>query len=248
MVDYVELVTKFVKDLQVDDICESHLWQGDFVEISCKKFLIIVYFPNTKKRDFSKETSVVHLDIDVLLASYEKVLYRIKGLHNIGKRIYARQTVVARVDKKVCIDFQNEHHLQTAMPGKYRYGLYDKGELVSLAVFSGGRNMNKESEEKYRSFELIRFCHKRDVSVIGGLSKLIKSFAKDFKPNDIMTYVDKDWSQKSSLETIGFEEVGELEAREYFIKNGVRYNTLQEDGSYEYSVFNRGSIKLKLHL
>ncbi|ULT28536.1 hypothetical protein KUH03_19615 [Sphingobacterium sp. E70] len=87
--------------------------------------------------------------------------------------------------------FLVEHHLQTALPGKYRYGLYEQGELVSIAVFSGGRRMNDKNEE-YRSFELLRFCNKSGYNVIGGLSKLITAFAKDFHPGDIMTYTDRD--------------------------------------------------------
>lgn len=182
-----------------------------------------------------------------------KIQHRLKVLAGKAKKLHARSTVVARLDKNQSMSFLEEHHLQVPLPGKYRYGLFYEGELVSLAVFSGGRRM-KDKPEDYRSFELLRFCHKSDQLIIGGLSKLIQAFIKDFHPGDIMTYVDKDWSQDSSLKTIGFQEMGSREGARFWIAEQQQHLIESEEQLLEmaenhpngYLSQNSGSIKLVL--
>ncbi|MCL7988239.1 hypothetical protein M8998_09850 [Sphingobacterium sp. lm-10] len=193
----------------------------------------------------SDSIKTIHIDVHVLTNDMAKVLARIRTIAGCGRRLYARQTVVARVDKRITLAFLTEHHLQTAMPGKYRYGLYFDGELVSIAVFSGGRRMQGQPEH-YRSFELIRFCHKRDFIAIGGLSKLIAAFRKDFNPGDLMTYVDRDWSQDSSLQQIGFKEEGTLAPQSITFNPMVSDLLSEETERLTISKMNSGSTKLVL--
>ncbi|QBQ39650.1 hypothetical protein E2P86_00100 [Sphingobacterium psychroaquaticum] len=210
---------------------------------------IVIYSPAAKNRLKTVTSArVIHLDEEYLRKNEEKVLQRIASLYSKGQTIYARETVIARVDKRISMQFLEEHHLNTAFPGKYRYGLFYRGDLVSLAVFSGGRKM-KDKPTNYRSFELIRFCHKSGLRVVGGLSRLIRAFAKDFTPGDIMTYVDNDWSQDSSLKTIGFLPTGTLPPQALHFQNisqQTATSTLPIKG--EYSKYNSGSTKLVLTL
>jgi hypothetical protein len=208
---------------------------------------IYLYPPNHARQPAHPELQTLHIDVDLLRSSKRKVINRIKGILGLGERIYARETVAARIDKKVAIAFQEEHHLQVALPGKYRYGLFYEGELVSVAVFSGGRRMNGKSED-YRSFELLRFCHKTDHNVVGGVSKLIGRFAQEFKPADIMTYADLDWCQQSSLEKIGFMPSEIKEPQKFWIVDGKRSYAAAAVHTGEYQVQNSGSLKLKLIL
>src|SRR5690606_12768987 len=140
-----------------------------------------------------------------------------------GQVIHGRQTVVARIDKGIALAFLAENHLQVAIPGKYRYGLLDEGELVSVAIFSGGRRM-REQAPNYRSFELIRFCHKAGYRVVGGLSKLLKAFIQDFHPNDSMTYAERDRAQVSTRRTFGFEAPGRTSALAFWLVDKERHN------------------------
>jgi|SRR5690606_11462142 len=209
---------------------------------------IITRLPNPTKKTY-------HIDIDQVVSANEKITARLLALLENGQTVYARTTVAARIDKKVSIDFQQDHHLQSAIPGKYRYGLFHKGELVSIAVFSGGRRM-RDKPDDYRSFELIRFCHKSKIRVVGGLSKLIRAFIKDFKPGDIMSYVDRDWTHASSLNTIGFTERGRTAPHEFWINEGFRHPVQNELVLAElkkmypegYLIQNSGSSKLVLEL
>jgi len=199
--------------------------------------------------DQGKKT--VYLNVHQFVAQQDKVINRLKVMAGMAKKIYARDTVLARVDKKVSLEFQEEHHLQIPLPGKYRYGLFHQGELVSLAVFSGGRKMLDKPSD-YRSFELLRFCHKADFLVLGGISKLLKGFIADFKPGDIMTYCDKDWSQDSSLAVIGFRKIAEKPAQQFWISGGKQFpiDDLEKLEQFKlaypdgYLFSNSGSIKL----
>jgi len=211
------------------------------------KYFIYIYLPGAVRQENSEYLASIHIDIDQVSNDSSKIIKRIRGLHGLGERVYARQTVVARVDKRNALHFLEEHHLNMAFPGKYRYGLYLKGELVSVAVFSGGRHM-RDLGDAYRSFELIRFCHKGDLLVVGGLSKLIKAFVKDFNPQDIMTYADLDWTQESSLAAIGFVAIDKTIPQQFYVVNGIRKSNLLETDQNYYTIENRGSLKLKLIL
>ncbi len=217
--------------------------------------VIYIYLPDAKQRCEQQHLRAIHIDYDVLLADTEKIYARLLSLFGHGIIIYARKTVVARVDKRVSLDFIAEHHLQAPIPGKYRYGLFYDGELVSIALFSGGRHM-RDQHADYRSFELLRFCHKSGYRVVGGLSKLLKAFTQDFHPDDIMTYVDRDWAQDSNLRTLGFEEKGLLPPQSYWITAGKRHvfkdaatlGNLRRDYPNGYLSYNSGSTKLLLTL
>ncbi|MGO1244267.1 MAG: hypothetical protein ACTMH4_09310 [Sphingobacterium sp.] len=219
-------------------------------------FTIHLYFPNRPVTRLENRTpKTFHIDIDQLATAPKKTLLRLLTLLGKGQVIYARQTVVARIDKKVALDFQIDHHLQLALAGKYRYGLFSDGELISIAVFSGGRHM-RDKKASYRSFELLRFCHKSGVRVVGGLSKLTSAFIKSFKPNDIMTYVDRDWARVSNLHTIGFRERGQTLPQQFWIASGHRHHAPNEVSLAElqnsfpdgYLIYNSGSTKLILEL
>lgn len=214
--------------------------------LQLKNIFIYIYPPYTSRRPNVAGLQTIHLDVDVFMSARHKIINRLKGMLGLGPKIYARNTVVARVDKRIAMEFQEEHHLQVPLPGKYRYGLYHQGELVSLAVFSGGRRMDNKPSD-YRSFELLRFCHKGAYTVIGGVSKLIHQFVADFQPADIMTYADLDWCQQSSLEKIGFRPIEVKGPQTFYIENGHRQYTAEgSDGGY--AVQNSGSLKLKLIL
>lgn len=199
----------------------------------------------------------IHIDEDTWVTRPDILLSRIAAVMGQVPRIHARDTVLARIEKRIAHAFLEEHHLQVALPGKYRYGLYHDGELVAVAVFSGGRRM-ADKPAGYRSFELLRFCHKQGVHVVGGFSKLLDGLQRDFNPGDIMTYADKDWSDGSSYLKTGFKKMGETAAQRFWVNSltMLRYyertlpTEIREMPANErleagyVAVYNGGSIKL----
>lgn len=233
------------------------LLEGDgFIQIESSELTKKIFlYPNERRLRFLSIDSGIHIDEDQLEQKFDLIVQRIVAQSINNRRIYARKTVVARLDKKVSQQFLLEHHLQTPILGKYRYGLYEQGELVSIAIFSGGRRMN-DKDDAYRSFELLRFCNKSGYNVIGGLSKLIKAFVKDFSPGDIMTYTDRDWNQDSSLEKIGFIAKEITAPIHFWVTGANRYAYRTEDElkaliaqvPIGFPKENLGSIKMILYI
>lgn len=99
--------------------------------------------------------------------------------------IYARNCDLNRLSKQLADSFLDKYHLQ----GKTRsfehgYGLFYKGELVSVMTFG------KPRYNKHYEWELMRLCTIHGKSVIGGPSKLLKGFIDDIHPHSIISYCD----------------------------------------------------------
>jgi len=219
----------------------------------------IVYYRcgSNKRIPIASENRCIHIDEDLWATKPDLLLNRLAALAGRARRVHARDTVAARIDKPTAMAFQEEHHLQVALPGKYRYGLFHEGDLVAVAVFSGGRKMEGKPEG-YRSYELLRFCHKQGIQVVGGFSKLLDAFQREFQPGDIMTYADKDWSDGNSYRKMGFAIVGETVPQVFWVDSRTmkRYHesTLPPDIAAQssderrrlgyYPVWNSGSLKL----
>jgi hypothetical protein len=213
-------------------------------------FAILYYLRGAKREPTIKltKTQIIHIDEDLWKSKPTILLNRISTIFGNAKRSYAREAVVARIDKKMAMEFQEEHHLQGAVSGKYRYGLFKDGELLAVAVFSGLRNMHHT--KNYRSIELIHFCQKDRHLVIGGLSKLLATMIRDFYPNDIMTYIDKDWSDGEKFEALGFKIISNTKPHSFKIdKKTYKREIIKELkdihlNNNQYLVSNLGSIKM----
>ena len=102
--------------------------------------------------------------------------------------------------KEFVKNFLNENHLQGSCGYKIAYGLCnEKNEVYSIMTFGKSR-FNKNIE-----YELLRFCNLKNTSVIGGANKLLKHFERTHKPNSLISYANRDWSQGNLYETLGFE-------------------------------------------
>lgn len=216
-----------------------------------KELSLIYYLAGAQKTVLpALPEKLIHLDHDVWLRNRRLVENRLKVRVGQGERLYARKGVIARVDKKRAVEFQQEHHLQQAVAGKYRYGLFIDGDLVALMVFSGGRLMRHT--QGYRSFECLRFCSRQGTVVIGAFTRLMAFFVREFCPDDIMTYVDKDWSDGEKFRQMGFALIGETVPQQFWVCRSSylriserEYDKLSpsEKESY-YPVENTGSLKM----
>ena len=113
----------------------------------------------------------------------EIIISQLKNLTNQSNRIYARNTEIRQITAKDCHIFLDENHLQGFRAASFYYGLYYKGELVSCMTF--GYNFLGRSNV----MELLRFCNKKNMTVVGGASKLFKKFLKDNPEiNEVISY------------------------------------------------------------
>ena len=81
---------------------------------------------------------------------------------------------------------------------------------------------NRKGKPGY--YELLRFCTKRGVSVIGGASKLLKYFIKTVNPHHIVSYADRRWSEGDMYKKIGFKWIRNTKPNYYYIVDKKREN------------------------
>ncbi len=139
---------------------------------------------------------------------YKKEIVKSK-LKNIFQqtsvRHYARNLLVKLTSYNESKEFLDKFHLQGNSTAKINLGLYTKtNQLVALMTFSNGRAaLNSKSSSS--EFELVRFVTNGD-SVVGGASKILKHFIKNFNPTKIISYADLRWSEGHVYKLLGFRK------------------------------------------
>lgn len=165
----------------------------------------------------------VHLWEDQWIFHNKKIRSKIRSILGITQRIHGRETHLISIDNKQLMEFLEINHLNVPIKGKYKYGLVKDRELLAVMSFSRARKIVRD-DVVYNSFELLRFCNALDTTVVGGFSKLLTHFNKTQNPDDVMTYVDCDWSDGKSFLTMGFGYSEKIPGFEFWLntKTGVR--------------------------
>jgi hypothetical protein len=146
---------------------------------------------------------LVHLWEDIWCWKREQVISRINSFMGLNKSLHGRKAKIKPLDTLKAKTFFNSNHLQGFVTAKFYYALVVEEEVVAAAGFSSLRPMKSKGEE-YKSAELIRFASKAQITVVGGLSKLIRHFFKQLHFNDLMSYTDRDWSLGAGYDRLGF--------------------------------------------
>ena len=212
---------------------------------------------------------LIHIWEDVWIAKSDQVLFRLNSFLGLNTGFHARKTKIVQLDLDQTKNFLNSYHLQGYVSAKYSFGLIENDEIIALATFSDTRLMKKKGAN-HQSAELVRFASKNGITVVGGLSKLIKHFTKQINVDDIMTYADRDWSLGKGYDKLGFEFTQTTDALTFYVNENdlVRYlphrlpkkilidfkgqNSLNLDdfltANGYVKVFNTGNLKYHLYL
>jgi hypothetical protein len=155
--------------------------------------------------DFQKQgIFLIHIWEDVWLTKKQQISSRIHSFLGLNTSFHGRKAKVVSLSITEITNFLNTYHLQGYIKAKYNFGLVANGEIIAAANFSDTRPM-KDKGDDYLSAELVRFASKDGLTIVGGLSKVIKHFLKEVKVNDLMTYADRDWSIGKGYDKLGFE-------------------------------------------
>lgn len=161
---------------------------------------------------------------DIYLLNKDIVRSILMSRLGLNQRLFARHTTVKLLSQSSLDSFLNENHLLGSTKSKYRIGLFKAEEVVAVIAFGRACPIDYEGNT-YRSHELIRYCSKKGITVVGGLTKLLASFVRENKPEHVMSYVDREWSDGSNFSKIGFELIGETNPETFWLslENGKRY-------------------------
>lgn len=139
--------------------------------------------------------------------------------HNLGlsNKLYARQCVVMKIDNSITKNFLNNNHMQGYRPSSINYGLYYRNELVSVLTIS---------RHKLYEWEIIRFCGNKNSGIIGGFSKLLTKFKRDYDPHSILTFADLRYSVGGVYKKNGFNVVSTTKPNYFYFRGSSRNNNI----------------------
>ncbi len=134
---------------------------------------------------------------------------------NIGKKnkfqINIEKCKVKQItNNKLIKQFLNNNHLLGFINSSVKLGLFYKEELISLVAF---KQINKK-------WEIVRFCNKNHLSVIGGASKLFNYFINKYNPATIIAYSDRRFLDNNLYKQLNFKHIRDSKPNYfYFMKN-----------------------------
>ena len=144
---------------------------------------------------------------------WESVL--VNAIEKTPDRLYARKCKVVEVDASRASEFLSDNHLQGRCGSIVRLGLEYEGELVSLMTFG------KPRYNKTHDWELIRFCNLIFTNVVGGASRLLSHFKRNYE-GSIVSYANRRWSDGGVYEALGFKFIGVSPPSYYYVKTGEK--------------------------
>lgn len=181
-----------------------------------------------KRFHINKTNSCAHYGIQLLhIYDYQWNLKQdiIKSLiaSKLGytSKIYARKCIIKKISSKIKNSFLNETHIQGQCNSSINLGLFYNEELVSIMTFGKSRY-----DKKYE-YELLRYSSKLHTTVIGGFSKLLNYFIKEYTPKNIMTYCDRNTSIGNVYLKNKFSLVNVVEPGYFYFKDSNVYSREQ---------------------
>jgi hypothetical protein len=132
-------------------------------------------------------------------------------------KIWARNCKIQYVNSNEKDMFLDNNHLQKSCKSSINIGLYYNNELVSIMTFGKRRLNSKEN------FELIRYCCKTDLLIVGGASKLFNYFIKNYNFKSIISYSDNAFSDGDIYKILNFKNINE-NINYYWTNNKERYH------------------------
>ena len=182
-----------------------------------------LYHINKTNHFKSNEIDLIHIWEDDWDFKKDIIKSIIKGkIGEIENKIYARKCEVKEInDNSLIRNFLEKNHLQGFVGSKIKLGLFYKSELVCLMTF-GNLRKSLGQKSKIGHYELLRLCNKLDTVVVGGASKLLKYFKRNYEYESIISYADHSRSFGDVYYKLGFEFSSKSQPNYYYIVDGIR--------------------------
>ena len=118
-------------------------------------------------------------------------------------KIPARKCGVTLIPEQQAYDFYDTYHIQNKSTlSKINLGLFYNSELLAVMGFGSSSFHNRQSNEG--DYELHRFAVKTGYTIVGGASKLLRYFEREFKPRFLLSYSWNDWFSGDMYSKLGF--------------------------------------------
>ena len=239
--DYESEIIQYIKDINTNNIEIIFNTKIDNIEVLCyipSKNLAVKYY-ESDKYDEAIVGKKYFYNISALLGSKNIQLFNIydyewfnehkrliiksmlQYMMNPSHIIYARQTKVCEMGTYESKPFINSNHLQGDTSSKVKIGLYYESKPVAVMSFGESRFNNDYA------YEIIRSCYKQGYSIVGGVSKILKYFIKNYQPYKIISYSDIGKFSSRSYVKAGMQLVGITDPGYVWTKDGEELQRYQ---------------------
>jgi len=166
------------------------------------------YHLNKSKMCENIGIKLIHIFEDEIVHKPKIVLNRLRSILNKKtNKLYARKCEVRVIESGVKSSFLEKYHLQGDDNSSIHLGLFYKNKLVSVMTFGHVYGESNCLMNTKGGYDLKRFCGIFNFYVIGGASKLLKFFERNYTPNTIISYADKKWSDGDLYFKMGFGHI-----------------------------------------
>ena len=152
-----------------------------------------------------------------------KDLWKSMIAQKLGKceRIHARKCDYRQISASDGNKFISENHMQGPVNGGNYFALFYQENIVSVL------QIGKSRYNKKYDWEILRFCSRKGVSIIGGFSKLLKHSGIS---GAVLSYANRRWSSGKMYERCGFALVDETPPNYWYWK---KHNILENRMKYQ---------------
>lgn len=154
-------------------------------------------------------------------------------------RIGARKTQIEALSWGEASAFLDAHHIQGAsVRGQILLGLRLGTDLVAVMVCQYSKPRHAGPKEP--RWELTRYCVRSGYQVIGGFQKLWSRFIETVRPDFVVSFSDRRWSEGGLYLRSGFTKDGSTAPSYTYFVNG------KSDRVFHKSLFQRSRIESRL--
>ena len=158
---------------------------------------------------------------------YKTDIVKSRIAHILGNqpevRLYARKCHVGPVEWRQESAFLEHNHIQGPIHSTWCYGLFaSSNDLVAMMSFGPSRFEND-------TIEMLRYCSRRDGSVVGGAGRLLHAFIHEHPEIcKIVSYADARWSTEDAFYSkLGFSLDAISEPGYYIVDGDIRRSRFQ---------------------
>lgn len=167
----------------------------------------------------SKGITLVQVFEDEWISKPEIVKSMLQHKLGASQKEYARLLEVVALSWAEARDFFEANHIGGAgSPTSTCFALVRDGDILQAISWGRGRFDGGDSYEMYR------FASKSGMSVVGGLSRLLKKSLQELGPGTYSTYADLRWGQGLGYSQVGFQYRGDTSEGYFWVKQNKRFS------------------------
>lgn len=165
---------------------------------------------------------LIHVFEDEWLEHPDIVIDKISAAMRIPcERIFARNLVAKQVNQQEADRFLEANHIQGKTVSTVSVGLFYGDRMVAVQSFVPYTRKKLDG-----AWELVRYSTLLGTQVVGGFSKCLKWFERNYNPKEVISFADKRWCdpQSNVYQTNGFVHDGDTPPSYWWVKPPKRWH------------------------